>query len=190
MIKFLFFTAISSALLFLPLWFNQNTYAQTNSSSIFREYTNPDYHVKLQYPANWTVQEVGLTPEQVVFFFPREIVEECPNLAIDCPVGFEVFVRPTTFVNISEMAIGARNHYKQNAEFRLISDRTNATLANLPAYESIGYNYEMGDNVKIIELVTIFDQEMFDVAYYADPGYFNIYLPIAREMMDSFEITR
>jgi hypothetical protein len=29
------------------------------------------------------------------------------------------------------MAIGARNYYEQNPEFRLISDRTNATLANL-----------------------------------------------------------
>lgn len=57
-------TAISSSLLLFSS-FNQTAYA---GSSPFLNYENPDYNIKMQYPANWEVVETDLSLDEVVEF--------------------------------------------------------------------------------------------------------------------------
>ena len=70
------------------------------------------------------------------------------------------------------------------------SNRTNTTLSRLPAYSISYYDYTMNKNLKIIDTMTVLDNELFHLQYYAEPGYFNQYLPEAKKMIDSFEITK
>jgi hypothetical protein len=38
--------------------------------------------------------------------------------------------------------------------------------------------------------MTVLDDEFFYLQYYAEPGYYNQYLPDAKRMIDSFKITK
>jgi hypothetical protein len=43
---------------------------------------------------------------------------------------------------------------------------------------------------KWLEVAAPLENEMFEIKYQAEPGYFDTYLPVVKRMFDSFQIMR
>ena len=156
---------------------------QTNSSLI-QNYTNPDFNVKLQYPANWTAQEVNLGPNQVVFLFPDDFKGEYSS-----SVGLTVNIfTDNSFASFDEYFEYRSQFYNGLEDVRIINEST-TTLAGRPAYNITYYDYSNNKNFKALDISTYVDDEDFILDYYAEPGYFDKYLPEAKRIMNSFQIT-
>jgi hypothetical protein len=145
-------------------------------------YENPDYAVGIDYPTTWKTEEIDLEPRQVVRIIPNDFIEE-----YESPVRFSIAVVPA--LDLSE-AIGAIEILAKNSSDARFVNSTNTTLAGIPAYSISYYDYTSGKSYKVIDTMTVLDNELFHLQYNAEPGYFNQYLPDAKRMIDSFNITK
>jgi hypothetical protein len=145
------------------------------------------------YPANWTAQETDLEPKQVVRIIPNEFLEDYRS-----PVGFVItYGKPTSDAPIlsgpgyllSNTIDGFENLTKTSSEARFVNSTRDITLSGLPAYSILYYDYTRGLNLKILDTMTVYNSELLDLQYYAEPGYFNKYAPLIMKMIESLQIT-
>lgn len=59
----------------------------------------------------------------------------------------------------------------------------------MPAYKVTYYDYSNNNNYKSLDVSTLFQGEDFVIRHYAEPGYFDKYLPMVKKMIESFRIT-
>jgi hypothetical protein len=79
-------------------------------------------------------------------------------------------------------------YYDENEDFRVIEESV-STMASMPAYQVILYDYSNNNNFKTLHISSLINSDDFLITYYSDPGYFDQYLPIAKKMINSFQIT-
>jgi hypothetical protein len=115
-------------LFLLVLSSHSTVYAQKDLS--FLNYTNQDYNINIKYPANWTLQETNLRPNQVVLFWPSELQEQ-----FVLPVGVRIFVYPTSYSTIDEYMSGSSSFDKGDDNYRFINE-SNTLLSGLPAFNT------------------------------------------------------
>jgi hypothetical protein len=153
------------------------------SSEDFETYTNQNYGFSIDYPSNWLAKEDQLQPNQIVIFHPDpEEFEELPSPAT---VSVWNLLWADKTLNITEVD----NEYgtKDIVSTRLVSKNL-TTLSGLPAIENTYYQYTETDNFKAREIFAIADNEIFFVFYNTHPGYFDEYLPIVNQMVESFKV--
>jgi hypothetical protein len=62
------------------------------------------------------------------------------------------------------------------------------TLAGLPAYKIVYTATVDGDQLKVLQTVTVKDGKAYVITYKGAPGNYNTYLSAAQQMIDSFQI--
>jgi eukaryotic-like serine/threonine-protein kinase len=67
-------------------------------------------------------------------------------------------------------------------------EATNTTLAGLPAYKIVYTATVDGDQLKVLQTVTVKDGKAYVITYKGAPGNYNTYLSAAQQMIDSFQI--
>lgn len=147
----------------------------------------------MEYPSNWTKSEINLKPYQVVFFYPPDVnrtgsLLESLLRPVILPVSLLIDVAPTISTNINESALRFVSFLEGNNQSRLI-DHKHTTLSGLPAYEVVYYAYTNDRTSKEFDVWTLYGNDSYSLLYNAEPGYFNQYLPLAKRMIDSFQIT-
>ena len=119
-------------------------------SNGFLTYENPDYNIRMEYPTNWNKSEINLTPHQVAFFYPPDLVMSeglfeglfQPNIP---PVSFVIEVEPKISKNINESALRSISSFEGDNQSRLV-DHNYTTLSGMPAYETVYYNYRNNES--------------------------------------------
>ncbi|MGC1134906.1 MAG: PDZ domain-containing protein [Nitrososphaeraceae archaeon] len=150
----------------------------------FLWYENKDEGIKIKYPSDWRLSESDLTKQDIVKFFSPETVN-INNSSVSA-AGFFVKILPS---DISLDAI-ARAEQEDTENTRNL-DMFLTEVSNLPAYERVFYDYSDTDRtLKLLSVFTIKDDQLFRINFAADPPNYNDYLPLAREMIKSFQFIK
>jgi hypothetical protein len=151
---------------------------------MFLWYENRDEGIKMKYPADWEVSESDLSKEDVVKFFSPETVD-INNGSL--PVA-SVFVktRPSD-IGLDSVARAEQ----EDTETTRHLDMFVTNVSNLPGYEIVFYDYAGGDRtLKVLSVFTIRDEQLYRMNFVAEPPGYEDYLPLAREMIRSFQFTK
>ena len=176
-------------IILLPGLLQQSIYCTTEgdaTNELTQTYENPDYHVRIEYPTNCTAKEIDLSPRQVVTFIPNEFSEEYGS-----PVG--LYISASTSIgpsnNLSDMTKVYDKVVNGDPDTRFVNDTNATALSELPAYSITCYDYARGGNQKVMDTMTVLDNERYHIQYSAESGYFDKYQPQIKRMIDSFQIT-
>jgi hypothetical protein len=180
--------AISVSLLLLVIIFSSSYSSYVFGQKGFLLYENLDYNIKIQYPSNWTKQEVNLSPLSPVFFHtPTQYSFETPNASLN--VFVFVSQSNSTVDSFANNIRSSDDEKIKNREIRLINSSF-TTLAGLRGWQQVYYDYSSSKNVKTLMIFTIKNGEVYQLQYRSEPGEYNHYLPIAEKMIKSFQITK
>ena len=98
-------------------------------------------------------------------------------------------VAPKSSTNINESALHFISSFKGDNQSRLV-DYNYTMLSDIPAYEGVYYDYRNNETRKVLNIWAYSGNDSFSLLYHTEPGYFKQYLPDAKKMIDSFEITK
>jgi glucose/arabinose dehydrogenase len=150
----------------------------------FLWYENEDEGIRMKYPSDWRVSESDLSKQDIVkFFSPETTFVDNSTLSV-----------ASVFVKIRPSDIGldsvARAQQEDTAETRNL-DMFLTDVSNLPGYEKVFYDYSDRDRtLKILSVFTNKDEQLYTINFAADPTRYDDYLPLAREMINSFQFTK
>ena len=166
--------------------------AVKNKNSTFLTYQNPDFHIKMRYPSNWTKQEDNLAKHTIVgFSLIHQDIYDFTNTTL-AELDLRIYNAPEneTFTNLN---IDQVNHIgKANTTNQVIIGHyknATTTLAGLPALKII--NYYFGDvGQKNMQVWTFIPSKhlLVELVYIADPSKYYLFLPTIQRMIDSVEI--
>jgi hypothetical protein len=162
--------------------------------SNFKEYENKDYNVTIDYPSKWKKSENNLAQNQIVIFSAPEVEQKESSvlsfILIPAKVTLASQQTPSsnmTLENFTNYFIDSA--YSSPDEYKIIKT-SRTTLAGNEAVELLMYEY-LGDKTsKVKRVISLSDNDTaYMIKYAAEPGKFSKYLPIAQQMIDSFQPT-
>jgi hypothetical protein len=163
-------------------------------TSNFLTYDNPIYGIRIQYPPDWNKTESNNNNNNssstytnvVAFLSPYEndsdIYSESLYLIVQNLASQNTPIDEYTNTKI--------NSLKQTfADFRLISSTSTTLADNTQAANQIVFTgNQQQNNLKIMEVYTIIYDKAYTLAYFAEGGKFDSYLPTIQKIINSFEI--
>jgi hypothetical protein len=150
----------------------------------FLWYENIDEGIRMKYPSDWRADESDLSKQDIVKFFSPETTD-VSNSTLPIAGSF-VKVTPTA----SSLDDVASVQQEGTANTRTL-DMFLTNVSNLPGYEIVFYDYSDRDRtLKILSVFTIKDGQMYRINFAVDPPKYDDYLPLAREMIESFQFTK
>jgi YVTN family beta-propeller protein len=144
----------------------------------FLPYENPlTLELRVQYPSNWKLEEYY---SGVTFSSPPESENDSfqENLLLS--------VYPAENKTPEDILIKDEAHFE---DFQIIKPiNTTIALANNPAHMIVFSFTENGVEYKAMKVITVKDNKVYDIIYFAEPEKFDTYLPTIQKMIESFEI--
>ena len=157
--------------------------AVTERIITFSTYENIDYGIKIEYPKNWTVDEVTEPPVVVQFLSPREGIGD--TFQENVTIAYEELPQPMTLQEYTESSINLLRGLF--TEFNLI-EQSDTTLAGNPAQEILYTGKMEGTDLKCMQVITLKDDKVYILTYTAFPTTYPRYLQAVQTMTESFEI--
>jgi hypothetical protein len=162
--------------------------------SNFKEYQNKDYNVTIDYPSKWKKSENNLAQNQIVIFSAPEVEQKESSVLsfvlIPAKVTLASQQTPSnnmTLENFTNYFIDSA--YSSSDEYKIIKT-SRTTLAGNEAVELLMYDYVGDKTSKVKRVISLFDNDTaYMIKYAAEPGKFSKYLPVAQQMIDSFQPT-
>ena len=162
--------------------------------SDFKKYENTDYNVTIDYPSKWKKSENNLAQNQIVIFSAPEVEQKESSVLsfifIPAKVALASQQTPSsnmTLENFTNYFID--NGYSSPDEYKIIKT-SRTTLAGNEAVELLMYEYVGDKTSKVKRVISLFDNDTaYMIKYAAEPGKFSKYLPIAQQIIDSFQPT-
>jgi hypothetical protein len=162
--------------------------------SNFKKYENKDYNITIDYPSKWKQSENNLAQNQIVIFSAPEVEEKESSLStiIFIPARVVLASQQTpssnmTLENFTNYFIDSG--YSSPDQYKIINT-SKTTLAGNEAVELLMYEYVGDKTSKVMRVVSLSDNDTaYMIKYAAEPGKFSKYLPIAQQMIDSFQPT-
>jgi hypothetical protein len=150
----------------------------------FLWYENRDEGIRMKYPSDWQVDESDLSKQDIVKFFSPETTDV--DNSTSARAGAFVKIAPTAS-SLDEVA-SAQQEGTPNTR---TLDMFLTNVSNLPGYEIIFYDYSDKERtLKIMSVFTIKDGQIYRINFGVDPPRYDDYLPLAREMVESFQFTK
>jgi len=150
----------------------------------FLWYENKDEGIRMKYPSDWRADESDLSKQDIVKFFSPETTD----------VGNRTFSVATAFVKVEPTASrldDIASALQEGTPNRRTLDMFLTNVSNLPGYEIIFYGYSnIERTLKILSVFTIKDGQIYRIDFAVDPPRYDDYLPLAREMVESFQFTK
>jgi hypothetical protein len=173
----MFLLAIFIILLFVPsILLTSNAQSDRTSSINTLQYQNPDFAIKLDYPANWFKQEFNT---HVDFISPQE------NALDEYPEWLTIGVVPSNnkpFNNFINSISKERSHL-ENFKFVESHQNIDGTIRH------VVYTFDdpsLG-NTKAMDILTSNSGRFYLIQYFAEPSKYNIYLPIIENILLSIQ---
>jgi hypothetical protein len=150
----------------------------------FLWYENTNVGIKMKYPSDWSVAYRGSTvgKEFVKFHSTEKIAKD------------QVPVATVSIVRYLSNSTDAPNTFKSGEKNEINNIRilkTNLTSVDKsPAYVSIYYDYSQKNHtLKVLTVFAVRDEQVYRIDFSADPPKYDDYLPLATEMIGSFQFT-
>lgn len=160
------------------IWFsvNQNTAIAQIDETIFVPYSNPTFGIRIQYPADWGRLDLSFLQNDSanINFYP-----------LDDPSGsLSVRIRVDTLLRSQNITLDEYTSMKINSTEDQLIESNSTTLANLPAHETVVGN----SLLKTLQVWALKGDRVFSITYQAGEEDFQNDLPVAKKMIESFEI--
>lgn len=160
------------------IWFsvNQNTAIAQIDETIFVPYSNPTFGIRIQYPADWGRLNLSFLQNDSanINFYP-----------LDDPSGsLSVRIRVDTLLRSQNITLDEYTSMKINSTEDQLIESNSTTLANLPAHETVVGN----SLLKTLQVWALKGDRVFSITYQAGEEDFQNDLPVAKKMIESFEI--
>lgn len=155
---------------------NQNTAIAQIDETIFVPYSNPTFGIRIQYPADWGRLDLSFLQNDSadINFYP-----------LDDPSGsLSVRIQVDPLLRSQNITLDEYTSMKINSTEDQIIESNSTTLANLPAHETV-----IGNSVlKTMQVWALKGDRVFTITYQAEEEDFQNDLPVAKKMIESFEI--
>lgn len=197
--SFFIILALTIVLSIHPTLFANAQYMGRTESNTGNEltqiYENETADIKINYPANWFSETKNLVTPSIIHIFPMDFISEripSVGLIINVLNGTQSGVS----LNLTEMTDFFEATIIMNPDSRVMNSTINATLFNdtVPAWEAIYYDLSRPAFVtKEMTIGTMLPPNYntgYFLEYYAEPKYFDKYLPQVQKIMDSLQLLR
>jgi hypothetical protein len=190
---------------------------QSQTPLPFTQYENITYGIRMMYPDNWTISQSNAKPVAVFSApaVPSSQEEESPIRA-PATVILNVNSLPVQNMTLDQYSteylirlINSQTHHD------LVLDNVFGFNMTGPIYQTIGGQQEAGGggaaavnsplafdlveysgvsfvdgcNIRGVDLWTVIDNKVYSITYLAvDPVYYTTYLPLAEQMVGSFQV--
>ena len=160
--------------------------------SDFKKYENTDYNIKIDYPSKWKKSENNLAQNQIVIFSAPEVEEKESSvlsfILIPAKVTLASQQTPATNMTLENFTnYFIDSGYSSPTQYKIINT-SKTTLAGNEAVELLMYEYVGDQTSKVKRVISLFGNDTaYMIKYAAEPGKFSKYLPIAQQMIDSFQ---
>jgi PsbP-like protein len=170
-----------------------------NTSSGYLTYDNPILGMKIQYPANWSVQEYPYNDSAAYnvvtgFYSPSKTGSQPGNVS-DMSVNFVPYVDILVFasngMSLNDIVQQKINNFLNNADFAIDNNQSKPfTLkGNHPAYMLVYTVIVGGDEFfRKRQVWTIFDDKVYVITFTSQQASSSDYIPIVDKMINSFEV--
>jgi hypothetical protein len=153
-------------------------------------YKNSTYGITIKYPSNWSHQELLSTPGSGVVY----VVEINPPLAADpnAATSVDVLIQPgVPKIPLDQLARNVIQSFKggNNSAFKLVSAKTDSTLAGKPAYSVVfTFTDANGLHIKQMEKGTLIGGSVYSIDFITDASKYNSFFPAVQNIMNSFTV--
>jgi hypothetical protein len=155
---------------------NHNTVIAQMDETIFVPYSNPTFGIRIQYPGDWGRLDLSFLQNNSadINFYP-----------LDDPAGsLSARIQVNSLLRSQNMTLGEYTSLKINSTEDQIIESNSTTLANLPAHVTV-----IGNSVlKTMQVWALKGDRVFTISYQAEEEDFQNDLPIAKKIIESFEI--
>lgn len=161
--------------------------AQISNIVNFVKYENPSHRIKIMYPSDWKIEE-GTVPHFSVSFIAQSKTNSSNPPAL---LRLGVDNLPSPGVSLENFTQDQINDLKQNYPIFTLWQLNSTTVGkDTPAKQLV---FSVTDSkqheAKAIQVFAIKDNISYHITYIAKPVVYSEFLPIAKKMIDSFEIT-
>ena len=180
------FVMLAFILSFSLAYPSYTVFSQKSLSNGYITYENPDFNVKVSYPANWTKTESNLPKDTLVYFHtPVRYSFETPNSTIEIKSYY--YNGSLSYLKTADKQIYSQESL--NGEIRLLKT-ADTTLSGYPAFQLEYYDYSDNKNFKVLETYTVKNGEFYQVIYQSQPGEYLKNLSALTKVLNSFRITK
>jgi serine/threonine-protein kinase len=153
----------------------------------FENYLNDDYEFSIEYPQDWSYQELNdpITGAIVVFTSPLETDADIFQEKVY--LGIEYLSTSTTNLNQYTQTVFDRIKQAKGSDIEIQED-FKTTIDKSPARVIIYSREESGLKLRQMEAFTIKNNRVYIAIYMAEEKEFAKFLKIARKIIDSWEI--
>jgi serine/threonine-protein kinase len=167
------------------------TLAQTNKNSginsNFVIYENHDHGIKIQYPSGWKVEEGSLPHFSVSFIVPLKNDSSTP------PALFRLGVEklPSHDISLEKFTNEQIADTKQTYPVFTLWHINSTTVAGNNTAKQLVFSAtdDKHHDAKAMQIFVIKNNISYHITYIAKPESYSEFLPVAKKMIDSFEIT-
>jgi hypothetical protein len=170
-------------LAWLPLSFEINrqittTIATTTQTAEldFVPYSNPTFGIRTEYPADWGRLDLSflLNNSADIDFYPLD----------DTSGSKHIRIQVETIVSAQNMTLEQYSNARINSTEGQILGSNSTVLSGLPAREIVFTSMDL----RTMQVWTVKDDRVYAISYMAPEGDFQNDLPIAKRMIESFQI--
>jgi hypothetical protein len=152
----------------------------------FLTYENTTNGISIDYPLNWTINPTPLSSLDL----DQEYLQYIKSVSFVSPIGQSVIITVEPWSNpkkyVNEFIKDANQIYPN---FQLIENIIPSTLAGGHDAYRIVYKFSSGNlEFKSMDFVTRIGENLYRIIYMSPIDQFNLFLPIAQKMIDSFSL--
>jgi hypothetical protein len=178
---------------------NKNSTTINNSNSNYLTYNNPVLGIKMQYPANWSVQEYAYNNSagyNVVagFYSQSKTGSELGNVSgISGPFipYIDILVFASNGMSLNDLVQERINNFLNNSNFVIDNNESKpfTIKGNHPAYMLV-YTVTVGGDEFFgkRQAWTIFDDKVYVITFTTQQVLFSNYMQVVDKMINSFEV--
>jgi hypothetical protein len=176
---------------------DKNTTANTGSN--YLTYNNPILGIRMQYPADWSVQEYAYNNSAAYnvvagFYSPSKTGSQIGNVS-GVSGNFipylDILVFTSNGMSLNDIVQQRINNFLNNSNFVIDNNESKpfAIKGNHPA-QMLVYSVTVGGDefFRKIQAWTIFDDKVYVITFTSQQDLFSKYVPIVEKMINSFEI--
>lgn len=156
----------------------------------FLPYNNSEYGINMNYPSDWSYQEVQAPPNAtiipIVNMFPP--ISDDPNAVTFLEIGIEDLEGP---FSIDEYSRSIINGYRESRlNFDLLSSSTDDTLSGLPTYEIVFADSANDTDRKVLEVGALDsdNNRVYYLLFNTEESRYDLFVPALENMIDSFQL--
>jgi hypothetical protein len=176
---------------------NKNTLS--NTSSNYLTYDNPVLGIRMQYPANWSVQEYAYNNSAAYnvvagFYSPSKTGSQLGNIsgvAGNFIPYLDILVFASNGTSLNDIVQERINNFLNNSDFAIDNNESKPVTikGKHPAYMLV-YTVTVGGDefFRKRQAWTIFDDKVYVITFTSQQSLFSTYMPIIEKMINSFEI--